>query len=1029
MKSIYIVFFISLSVTAWSQKNVSGRVTDAESGEAIIGATVLVDGTTKGTITDFDGNYNLSLAENENRLVFSFVGYEKEMVDVGNKSILNVSLNFDSKLMSEVVVVGYGVQKKENLTGAIENIQLDDVENRAITNSGQILQGKVSGVQITQNSGQPGEDGVTIRIRGVSSINNNNDPLVIIDGVQGSLQDINPNDIATMTVLKDASAAAIYGARASAGVILIKTKEQKSELRISYNGTFSFQDGTALPNTVNSATYAERYNEARVNTGFPERFSDEDIERYRAGDDPRFPNTDWYDLMFDEGAFMQNHYLTIGGGQENYNFTISAGHLDQDGILLGTSSEKLTYRTRFNSKFFENKFRINAMLTGYNKMDDELSSSTPSVLSSLALRSPLAIFRAVDSTGVEGLYGGGAQYFAFQEAGGGITRKTDNLKYQVELEVEPIEGLIGSLLYSRNTTHLDYERLVPSVSLAGNVFDDVGSITRSQLSSILTNNVTDQTSLTIRYSKTLNKHNINILIGGERLKQSYEDMRAEIYDLSANQPVFSLGDPSTYYLTGSAKARALLSSFGRINYNFDDKYLFEANIRRDGSSRFTKGSQYGVFPSFSVGWRIDKESFFENELISDLKLRASWGLLGNEFIGDYYPQYSKLTPNQNYSFGGTIVPGTAITELAANNVTWEKVQQLNLGLDMTIRDRFDLLVNYFEKRTYDNLIAITVPKSLGINVDPFQNIGEMQNKGLELSMEYRSDPAKKFIYSANLNGAYIVNEVTDLGFVDFVNHSDFITGYAPDPTTIRSVVGQPFANYYGYIADGIYQIDDFIWQDESNPEIAHDERNYQLKESMPDPSGLFATPAPGDIKFRDVDENGVLTAEDKQIIGNSQPKLTYSFTFNASYSNFDISLLAQGVGNTDAYLTGGLIAPFWNGSGNISQDLADNRWTFENQSTEYQRLHVDAQRSNIISSYYIQNAAYLRLKNIQVGYKVPEELISKMSLSSLRFFASIENILTITKFKGFDPERAFNKITGDFHPLMRVYSFGVQARF
>ncbi len=340
----------------------------------------------------------------------------------------------------------------------------------------------------------------------------------------------------------------------------------------------------------------------------------------------------------------------------------------------------------------------------------------------------------------------------------------------------------------------------------------------------------------------------------------------------------------------------MLSSFGRINYNFDDKYLFEANIRRDGSSRFTKGSQYGVFPSFSVGWRIDKESFFENELISDLKLRASWGLLGNEFIGDYYPQYSKLTPNQNYSFGGTIVPGTAITELAANNVTWEKVQQLNLGLDMTIRDRFDLLVNYFEKRTYDNLIAITVPKSLGINVDPFQNIGEMQNKGLELSMEYRSDPAKKFIYSANLNGAYIVNEVTDLGFVDFVNHSDFITGYAPDPTTIRSVVGQPFANYYGYIADGIYQIDDFIWQDESNPEIAHDERNYQLKESMPDPSGLFATPAPGDIKFRDVDGNGVLTAEDKQIIGNSQPKLTYAFTFNASYSNFDISLFGSGSG-------------------------------------------------------------------------------------------------------------------------------------
>lgn len=1028
MRGICTLLLMSLTFISWSQKLVTGTVTEAESGEVIIGATVMVQGANKGTVTDYTGAYKIELDEGEDQLIFSFVGFEKQIIEVGHRTKVDVSMSYDNQLMTEVVVVGYGVQKKENLTGAIENIKLKDVENRAITNSSQILQGKVSGVQITQNSGQPGQDGASIRIRGVSSISNNNDPLVIIDGIQGALEDVHPNDIETMTVLKDASAAAIYGARASAGVILITTKQEKKRLRFSYNGTHSIQTATALPQTISSATYAERFNEARINTGFPARFSEEQIANYRAGTDPRYPSTNWYDVYFNDASQMQNHYLSLGGGQENYDFTISAGYLDQDGILIGTESQKLTYRVKFNSKFLNDMVKINTVLTGYDREDSELSSSTSSILSSLANRRPLSFVKTTDSLGNE-LYGGGGVYFANMEKGGGTTRERDNLKYQVELVLEPIEGLVGSLLHSKNTTTLDYTRFVPSVSLAGNVDGDVGSVTRSSLSTLSTSNVIDQTTLTLRYNKLINKHRLSVLTGFERLAQSYEDNEAKILDLSANEPVFSFGDPSTYFLDGSARRRTIQSLFGRLNYIFDDRYLLEFNLRRDGSSRFTKGSQYGVFPSFSLGWRLHNESFFNSEFISELKLRGSWGLLGNESIGEYYPQYSKLTPNQNYSFGGVIVPGTAITELAANNVTWEKVEQLNIGLDATVLDRFDLLVNYFQKRTYDNLIAITIPRSLGVNENPFQNVGAMVNQGLEMSLEYRSNPSKKLIYSMNLNGAYITNEVVDLGSVDFVNHTNFISGYQPDPTTIRSETGHPFANYYGFVAEAIYQIEDFNWQNDSDESIPHDERIYKLKEGLADPSGLFASPAPGDIKFKDRNDDGVLTAEDKTIIGNSQPRLTYAFSFNINYSNFDLSMLLQGVGNTDAYLTGALIAPFWNGSGNISQDLADNRWTFENQSTEHQRLHVDAQRSNIISSYYIQNAAYLRIKNIQLGYQVPSTLTQKASITSLRVFASVENAHTFTKFNGFDPERGFNKITGDFHPLLRIYSFGVQARF
>lgn len=1008
---------------------VSGVIIAQKTTQPLSGVTVAVRNGKASVVSDSTGRFSIPVASLANDvLIFTYVGFESQEVKINKRNFVNIVMAEKAKALDEVIVVGYGKQKKINLTGAVDNVTLTDVDDRVLTNASQILQGKTSGLTIVQNSGQPGQDAAQIRIRGVSSIENNNDPLVIIDGVQGELTDINPNDIESMSVLKDAAAASIYGNRAAAGVIIITTKTGASTFNVNYIGTVSLQQPTALPKTVNAATYARLYNEAAKSSGATMGFTEEQIAKYEAATDPEYIGTNWYDKYI-TNAFMHNHYLGIKGGEPNkYRYSLSGGYLDQDGILIGTGSKKVNYLANITGFLYNRKVQLNAVLSGYNADDKELFDPTSSVLQQIGNSRPVAFYKST-----EGLYSYPARYLGAREQGAGITRARSNFKYQFGIQVQPVKWATLNVNYANNTYNSDYTRYVPNYVTAAGLLDGEGTKQQSEINLQTQKSTLETFNSTLQFQRSLKKHNVTLLGGFEAIEYTINSTNVSGSKLSSNQPVLAYADPSTIIVRPATVAeRASLSYFARLNYNFDEKYLLEANLRRDGSSRFLEGNQWGNFPSFSAGWVISKEKFLEdNKWINLLKLRGSWGRLGNEGIQTFYAASDVLASGYNYTFGGIVVPGTATSLLADPNTTWETTEQTNIGIDAGILNRWTITANYFNKKTYDVLARVTIPLSLGTGANnPYQNIGTVENKGVELSIQYNNDPKHAFTYTANVNLTWLKNRVVDLGNLQYIFHNDLVTGYSPPSGIIRSAVGQPFGSYYGLIAEGIYQVSDFDWQNNSDPSIPFYDRQFVLKEKLADPSGVMAKPVPGDIKFQDHDGNGVITDDDKTFIGKSQPEYVYSLGFNARYKNFEFNMLAQGVLGADSYLMGAMVTPFWNLSGNMSQKMADTRWTPENPSTKYQRLYVERNRNNIISSYYMQNAAYLRVKNVMLGYSVPVKILQAYKIKSLKVFATVENLLTISGFdNGFDPEKSFNRITSDFYPQVKTYAFGVNIGF
>jgi len=1034
---ILLLLFFALPSGIYGQtRELSGIVRD-ENGEPLIGVTVRVKDQTLGTITDVNGRFSFQIPQSTDYLLVSYIGYKTASIQVRGLAEVNISMEPDFTHLEEVVVTGYASQKKVNLTGAIENINVEDLDTRSLTNTGLAIQGKVSGVLVTQNSGQPGQDMPEIRIRGVSSIENSNDPLVIIDGMEGSLEDVHPQNIESMTVLKDASSAAIYGNRAAAGVIIIKTKEGSGKLHITLSANSSIQEPTALPKSVDAYTFATLLNEARLNSGFPNvPYDEESLAAIKEGSDLRLQTLDLYDLYFGP-ALMQNYYATLSGGERNYNYSFSVGYLNQDGVLLGTRSDKFMYRAKLGSKLWNDRLKLGLSFSGYQKDDSELTSSTETVMTSLATSSPIGFVQVSDSiSGGEDLYSMKVKYLAMDEAGGGIKRLRNQFNYMLDAEVSLLKGLTARILYGQTILDYNYTRFVPSVSLAGNPYEDqVSSITQSELQKVVSTTFSGTFNTTVNYNLKLNNQEINLLAGYEFLNYSYNEDGMEIKDLLYNSPSFSFGDPETRFIYSSIRKRATMSYFGRINYSILDRYLFEANLRRDGSSRFSEENRWGTFPSFSAGWRISEEEFMQNLDFMYLKIRASWGRLGNERISLYYPAFDVLEAGQYYSFGGKVYQGTATTLLANKDITWEVTEQINLGLDAVLFKTYSVGINLFRKNTYDILGKIDIPLSLGLGTSPdakpYQNIGSMRNEGVEMSFNYENK-WKNSTFDAGFNITYLSNTILDLGGLEFVSH-DVISGYQPPADIIRSQVGFPFGSYFGLVAEGIYQVDDFTWQNDSDPTIAHHDRIYKLKPELPDPSAIFRNPVPGDIKFSDIsgpdgEKDMLITNDDITFMGSSQPKMIFALNLSATVRKFYFNILAQGTQGGSAYIMGAMVTPFWNGGGNISQEMASNRWTIENPSESYQQLYDDSQRANIVSTYYLQDASYLRIKNIEAGYRISSALLKTKGIEELRISLSLENAFTFTGLKGFDPEKSFNKITADFHPQIRIYSLGVQIK-
>lgn len=986
-------------------RNITGKVNSFEDGEGLPGVNVVEKGTSNGTVTNIQGEYSLEVAENA-ILVFSSVGYTQEEVEVGNRSVIDITMTQDIQQLQELVVVGYGTQKKVNLTGAVQSVELDHVDSRPITNLSQALSGLASGVQVTQGGGRPGADGATIRIRGVGTMNNAN-PLVLIDGIQGSMDQLDPNDIENISVLKDASAAAIYGSRAANGVILITTKRGESgEMNVSYHGYYGWQTPTRLMDYINDhATYMELRNEAIINEGGGPFNDPSFIEEWREGSkDPDnkyiYPNTNWYEYAFGDPTPITNHHLTLNGGTDMASMNLSLGYLDQTGLLDYNSRNRYSVRLNVDSKVSE-KISLGANLFGYWENIDYDFNTMETFISN-------AVYPGVVPRHPDGRYGG-------SHDGTFAANPYAPLDNQVNNSI--IQGFFGKifaqfdltedLAFKTNGAINFRNKRETDMRLPWKLWDfrleDVVRENNPVITLDEGNNYFNELTLfnTLNYSKVIGKNDISVLLGQSVETHKSEYIQSGIRNIfSATTPVLSAGTEEPN-VGGGIEEWAIMSFFGRANYIFDNKYLFEANIRYDGSSRFSKENRWGVFPSFSAGWRVSEENFFpESDLISNFKLRVSWGQLGNQLATSLYPYQNVYDLGAAYNFDGQIVPGVAQTRLSNNNIQWETTTTINAGFDLgLLSDKLNFSFDYFDKFTDDILIQLPIPLFLGDKTPPTRNIGAVRNKGMEFSANYR-EISGDFKYSIGLNASYITNKVEKYLGGDGRLFNEFI---------IKE--GESLFSIYGYENVGIFQ---------SQEEI--DEAAFHAGNT-----------APGDLQYANLNEEVLLdgeqaiTNDDFTNLGNTIPKFIYGMNFNLSYRGFSLSGLFEGVGGVSRYLKGRSVFPFAIGTerGMIPEKW-QNRWTPDNPSTEVPRILIPSGTWNYRqSSYWVQNAAYLRLKNLQLGYTLPNEILG---LNQIQIYANGQNLLTFTEYEGFDPETNQRQSTVAY-PIPKTYTLGVQVTF
>lgn len=842
---------------AQQANKVTGIVKDTN-GEPIIGANVTVKGQSIGTITDIDGRFVLDAPKNA-VLQITYIGFTSQDVKIGNKKEIVVTLAEDTETLDEVVVVGYGTQKKVNLTGAVGNVSMKDIGDRPITNASNALQGTVSGVYALQKSGQPGADGAVINIRGVGTLNNS-DPLVLIDGFPGSMSDVDASDINSISVLKDAASASIYGNRAANGVVLITTKKGAlGKVKLSYNGYFGIQEATSLPSVLNSYDYATLYNEACRNSGQQEKYLPEQIQKFRDGTDPMYPSIDYFDVYYDK-ASMQNHRLNLTGGSDNFQYAIMLGYLDQEGILVGTNYRKTDFRTNIDSYLWKKRLRVTTRLSGNYGVKKEPRD----IWNAKWYATNAPVWPLKNEEGVWMSVNGERNYYG--EIMEGSTSRTERYMFngQLEGELKIWDGLSAQLTYGYNVESSNVNEFHANVTLA-----NTDGSTKSLMSDLNeTNHLNYQTLLTtlLKYDKKFGKHSVSAMVGysEEYFKWKWNSGFRSGF-VNNNQPILNLGDASTMSNNADAYDLGLRSYFARINYSFNDRYLFEANIRRDGSSRFAKGNQWGTFPSFSVGWLISEENFMKNlDWLDMFKIRASWGKLGNQNINSYYVGSEILSSGQNYSLGGALQPGVAVNSLINKETTWETTSQIDVGFDLALNNGISLTFDYFDKRTNDILMQTPIPLTMGNLGAPYVNAGKVSNKGIEAMVSYRKRFDNGLQIQTSLNLSHIVNKITDLN------------GASPIISDAKAQVeGHAINAFYGYKMDGLYQISDFTWQNNNDPSIPHEQRKYILKDGVVSVANFTAQP--GDIKYADLNGDGKVTMEDdRTVIGKQFPDLTYA---------------------------------------------------------------------------------------------------------------------------------------------------------
>ncbi len=993
------------SASQQADKKVSGVVLD-ENGNPIIGAGIFEKGTNNGTVSDENGKYSLTVSPGSS-LVISCVGYSD--LEISSAESARIILKEDVEMLDDVVVIGYGTARKGDLTGSISSVDGDKISERSTQQLSTALQGQIAGVEITRSGGGPGA-GANIRIRGVTTLSTN-EPLVIVDGVPSSLDNVLASDIETLTVLKDAASAAIYGSRAAAGVVLITTKSAKNgTFNLDYNFEYSIDTPTTRPENTDVLDYMRVQNEIKYNDGATNPYSvysEDYINSYMANNaiDPyHYPNVNWVDLILKKTTTHQQHSFSLSGGTDKVRTKATFNYQKGDGWYVNRSYER--FAARINNDYYITKW-LHASIN----VDLSKSESIKPNVNNLVYNAYIvpAIYNNVWEDGRPADVKSGANYWYAAQNGG-----TSNDSYymagaKAQIDITPFKGFTLTAIAAPRFIFNKYKSFRRKVDV---YYEDGTTVAvQGNMQTDLTENRNDSNNMTYQfygnYSTKLGEHSLNAMVGYEGYTKQWENLGASRtnYNLD-NYPYLNLGPEDYQYNSGSAGHNAYQSVFGRVMYSFKNKYMLQANVRADASSRFAKDYRWGVFPSVSAGWVISDEPWFKNGVVSYMKFRGSIGQLGNERIGSEFPYMASINFDNAYMFDKSTQTVTALQNAAQwyyafENITWETTTTYGLGVDMSLFDgRLNFTGDIYHKKTENMLLTLGFPSYAGFSA-PQQNAGDMYTNGWDIELRW-ADRIGDFSYSIS------------------ANLSDYRSkmGYLGDKRTISGnqiyEEGSYFYEWYMYESDGLFQTEEDFFNEDGTPVAT-----------------LTKNDKPGNIKYVDQNGDGVINADDKVRLGNSQPEYLYGGNISMGYKNFDFSLSFQGVGHQRVLFNTGWIQPLKEQWGAVPQILMGNYWSQhntpeENLNAKYPRLtYANTTNTYAGSDYWLFNGAYFRVKNITLGYTMPENLMKKTFIKNLRLFASVTDLPAISNYpKGWDPE-----LSGWNEFISTSFTFGLNVKF
>ncbi len=998
--------------TAQQMENIiNGKVTDVN-GEPIIGATILEKGSTNGTVTNDKGEFELKVSSRA-VIQISFIGYTSQEVVASNKKNLNIVLEEDLKLLSEVVVVGYGTMKKRDLTGAIASVQGADLAARKTTQLSTALQGAAAGLMVTRENSAPGAT-ANIRIRGITTMGDTS-PLVIVDGVQGDINQINPEDVENITVLKDAASASIYGSKAAAGVIVVTTKRaSEKSLKLNYNFSCNWELPTERPEYVSVGRFMEMVNEIRYNDnnkgGWNQTYSEDQINNwveYNKTDPDKYPLTDWRSELLKKSALRMTHSVDVSGGSKNVRSKASFRYDKADALYANRTYER--FMLRMNNDFTINKYLKATLDASFKRSVTDQPHGSP--YSALDIPS---IYAVRWSNGLWGDVKDGGNVKAVLEDGGNKQNWNHLITGKAGLDVMPITDLkISAVVAARYTfdKNKNFSKRVPYTYA-----DDPNRIrgyasghSTTKLSESRNDSYNITTQFFANYAKEIGEHDFTLMAGYEDYYAFWEYLGAsrDQYILE-NFPYLTIGPELLRDNSGSAEEYASHSLFGRLTYSFKNRYLFQANFRRDASSRFSKKNRWGNFPSFSAGWVVSEEKFFKKmhlDWVPYLKLRGSWGRLGNERISSLYPYQASVGFGTALLTSGNeviSVPTAAQTTYAVHDITWETTETFDIGIDAHFfEDRLSLTADWYKKETKDMLLPLEIPKYIGYG-NPSVNAGKMHTTGYDIELAWR-DVIGDFSYSASINFSDFVSKMGNLSGTEFLGDQ------------IKRE-GSEFNEWYGYLSDGLFL----------------------TQEDLDNSPKLNANTKLGDIKYKDISgpdgvPDGKISSEyDRVLLGGSLPRYMFGGNLNAAYKSFDLGLTFQGIGRRWTRFDRAMVEPLKDNWKTFSTQLDGNYWSEKNTDEQnahikYPRLTVTNKNSNLtMSDYWLFKGRYVRLKNLTVGYTVPSVYLEKIGINHLRVYVAANDLFCWNNFpKGWDPESS----TSMTYPITTSVLFGLSVSF